>query len=113
MAAGKLQHRLAFSSREVTSDGYGNEEGSGWDARFTRWAEIVPLKGGENVLAARLTGVQPVLIRVRLDSDTEDIASDWRATDVNEGTIYALHSVADMEQKREMLTITAEAGVAV
>lgn len=112
MAAGKLTHRLAFASRELVDDGYGNQEGEFVDA-FTRWAEIIPLKGGENVLAARLTGVQPVVIRVLRDSETLDIAPDWRATDVNEGTIYALHSVADMEQKRQYLTITAEAGVAV
>lgn len=110
MAAGKLQHQLVFSSRELTSDGFGNEEG-GWDVRFTRWAEIIPLKGGEQVMAARLGGVQPVLIRVRLDSDTDDIAPDWRAVD-EKGVLYALHSVADMEQNRELLTITAEAGVA-
>lgn len=113
MAAGKLNHRLSFQARSLQSDGYGNEESSDFAEEFVRWAEIRPLKGGETVMAARLSGTQPVLIIVRRDSDTRTIEADWRAVDANEGTVYAITSPAtDMEQERSFLTMTATAGVA-
>lgn len=112
MAAGKLKHKLQFASRQSVTDDFGNEQG-GYANNFVRWAEVRPIKGSEQMLAQRLTGVQPVLILVRMDSETRDIQPDWRATDLNEGTVYALHSIADMEQKRKRLTMTATAGVAV
>lgn len=111
MGAGELKHRLRFEARESFDDGYGNTQ-SDFASRFTRWAAIKPLKGGETVMASRLQGTQPVLIVVRLDPNTKSIAPDWRAVDVKTGAVYALHSVADMEQKRLYLTLTATAGVA-
>lgn len=111
MTAGSLRHRLRFEAREIASDDYGNEQ-TAFAERFVRPAEIMPLKGGERVLAARLEGVQPVIIRVRKDSDTSTIQPEWRAVDERSGTVYALHSVADMEQRSAYLDIMAETGVA-
>lgn len=111
MPPGRMKHRLTFgASAEQASDDLGNTIGP-VDDQFTRWAEVIPLKGGESVLAARLKGTQPVIIKVWLDKDTTRITPDWQARD-SAGTIYALHSVADMEQRGQQLTIMAEAGVA-
>lgn len=112
MPAGRMTHRLRFEARALVSDGYGNEVGD-FAEEFTRWAEVLPLKGGEAVQAARLSGTQPVVIRVYRDNETLEIGADWRAIDVNDGTVYALTSPpTDMEQKRQMLSMTATIGVA-
>lgn len=113
MAAGKLTHRLSFQNRALVSDGYGNEEASTFTEMFVRWAQIQPSAGIETVNAARLQGQQPVDIIVYRDSETLDIAADWQAVDLNEGTIYALTSPPmDVWQNRKKLMMKARTGVA-
>lgn len=112
MTAGSLKHRLRFEARSLTSDGYGNVEGD-FATVFTRQAQIIPLKGGEAVMAARLTGTQPIIIRVRRDSQTRQIEADWRAVDERTEEVYALKSPpTDMEDRGAYLDILAESGVA-
>lgn len=113
MPAGRLTHRLSFQARAFESDGYGNEESNEFAEEFVRWAEIKPSLGIETVNAARLAGQQPVDIVVRKDSETVEIAADWRAVDLNEGTIYALTApTIDLKQDRKYLTMKAIVGVA-
>jgi head-tail adaptor len=111
MVAGELYHRIRFEKRTQVTNEYGDVE-EGFEAQFVRSAGIRPLKGGEAVMAARLGGVQPVLMRVRIDSQTQLIRPDWQAVDTRDGTIYAINSIADMEQRRQYYTIVAQAGVA-
>jgi head-tail adaptor len=108
--AGHLGERLAFQKRVATTDGYGNAEGA-WQTRFTVAARVQPLKGGEAVLSARLSGVQPVIIVVRMSSHTKQITAGWRAVDARTGTVYALTSpAADMEERRMYLTVAGTIG---
>lgn len=112
MGAGQLKARLQFQSPKAASDGYGNEE-EGWQEEQEVSAQIIPLKGGEQVLAQRLSGTQPVVIRVRSSSFTRGIGADWRAVDVHSDAIYQVKAPpADMDQKRQYLDILAEQGVA-
>lgn len=112
MSSGALRERLLFQSLHSVSDGYGNET-EGWDDEKAVWAEIKPLRGGEQVLAQRLSGVQPVVIRVRSSAFTRSIQPDWRAVNVNVGTVYQVKAPpADMDGKRTYLDILAEQGVA-
>lgn len=110
MTTGRMNHRISFQQRELVSDGAGNEEGE-FEEVFIRWAEIKPALGIETNAAARLVGEQPVDLIVYKDSDTSMIEADWRAVDVNEGTIYAITSPAiDLKQDRKYLTIRGVAG---
>lgn len=110
--AGSLKHKISWQRRPLISDGYGNNEGD-FEEEFIRWAEIRPSLGIETVNAARLAGQQPVDIIVRRDSDTRQIAPDWRAVGVNDGVVYAITSPAiDMRQDSMHLTIKAVVGVA-
>lgn len=110
--AGQLRDRLTFQKRATTDDGYGNTEGA-WTDQFTIAARVQPLKGGEEVLAGRLTGTQPVVISVRTETRTKRITAGWRAVDARTGTVYALTSPsADMEERGLFLTIMATSGVA-
>lgn len=113
MPAGQLRERLIFDKRPIqTDDGYGNVEGE-FVEQFECWARVRPLKGGEQVLSARLTGTQPVIITVRRSSQTALIKSDWRARDARTGTVYAITSPAsNMDEKKQYLDIMATTGAA-
>lgn len=106
------RHRVTFQRRRRTrDDGHGMTEGE-WCSIFSVAAGIRPLKGGEDVLAARLTGVQPVIITVGKDRRTEAVTSAWRAVD-EAGRVYAITAPpADMEGKGLFLDILASSGVA-
>lgn len=112
MSAGELREKLRFESPAPVDDGYGNET-AGWTAEFKVWAGLRNLKGGEDVMAERLEGRQPVVIRVRRSARTLDIRSDWRAVHVASGAVYQLKAPpADMTGARAYLDILAESGVA-
>lgn len=111
MAAGKLDHRFAFGERVVSSDGYGNEVTDFAD-RFTVWAGVTYLRGSEAVIAARLEGRQPVVIRVRQSTQTRQISTDWRASDARSGEVYNIRSIVPTDDQA-FFDITAERGVAV
>jgi hypothetical protein len=71
------------------------------------------LVGSETVIAARLQGRQPVIIKVRVNSEALAIETDWRARDVRTGAIYNIRTKANLDQKRKYYEMLAESGVAV
>lgn len=116
MAAGDLRYRVKFSQRDTVNDEYGNPS-TGWVDKFTVAANITPLQGGEAVQAARLAGRQPVTIRVRRSPDTAQVRTDWKATNVGDGTEYNIRTAVDPHQGTvehgKYVECLAEAGVAV
>jgi len=110
MEAGKLSNQLEFQERIVVSDGAGNERGD-FIGQFERSARIQPKFGGETVMAARLSGVQPAVITVRTSNDTKRITTDWRARDVRNGDIWNIRSITVTED-RAGIEMLAERGVA-
>lgn len=114
MPAEKLQHRLTFQRRADLVDDFGNSS-SDFVGQFTEPAELViPRAGSEAVVGARLTGQQPIIIRVRLNSRTSQIRADWRAVDArNPALVYALTAPpVDREQTRRWLELPATHGAA-
>lgn len=122
-SAGRLYERVAFDKRESADDGYGNTV-SDFTEQFQRRAAFTYLRGGEAVIAGRLEGRQPIVVRVRADSETRQITSDWRMRDARNGEwsdsgetvwtgpLYAVRSVAETED-RLWLDVMVESGVAV
>lgn len=121
--AGHLYERVAFDKREQTSDGHGNYE-DGFLEQFSCRAGFTFLRGGESVMAGRLQGRQPVVVRVRASSQTCQIEPDWRMRDLRKGKwqgpsgddywtgpIYAVRSVIPTED-RMFIDVTVESGVA-
>lgn len=114
MTAGKMRERLSFQMRQAVDDGYGNEQSGGFVEQFNCSAEVIPLKGGEGVMQSRLTGSQPVIIRIRSGAAAKLVTTGWRAVDArNAGRIYNITAVANMDQKNAYLDIMAVSGVAV
>jgi head-tail adaptor len=113
MTAGKMRERLEFQKREMVDDGFGNEVAGDFVTVFTDAAELIPLKGGEPVIAARLSGVQPFIVRVRSSTATRDVTTAWRAIDArNAPRIFNITSVANYDQKNAYLDMMATQGVA-
>lgn len=117
--AGDFRRRVRFSRPNQTTDEYGNVT-TGWDDLFSVSANISPRLGGETVMAARLTGRQPVIVRVRQTPDTRGVHTDWKVTDITagaDGTAYNIRTVADpymgTVEHGKFLDMLAEAGVAI
>ena len=110
MKAGTLRERVTFEKRnEPVDDGYGNVL-EAWGDSFTVAARIMPLKSGEEVIASRLAGRQPVLITVRRSIATLGLTTECRATDARTGTVYNIRTVTPTEDK-VAIDLLCEAGV--
>jgi len=121
--AGQLFERVAFDRRITEPDGYGNEQ-QRFVEQFQRRAGFTFLRGGETVVASRLEGRQPILVRVRRDSQTLAISPDWQMRDVRNGSwqgdgsadvwsgpFYAVRSISETSD-RQFLDVLVESGVA-
>ena len=116
MKSGDLTERVTISSRvEMNPDApndYGNTVAE-WVDQGTVWAGFTFLRGGENVMASRLSGKQPVVIRVRSSAFTRQITTDWRVTDARTGTAYAIRAVnPNPDKDRAAIDLLCESGVA-
>jgi head-tail adaptor len=121
-SAGDLFQHVAFDERANVGDGYGNRQ-AGFVQRLERRAGFTPLRGSETVIAARLEGRQPIVVRVRADPDTRKIEADWRMRDLRkgrwagdiekywDGPVYAVRSIIESDD-RQFLDIMVESGVA-
>lgn len=110
MIAGTLIEKVTFQSPVSVEDGYGGRE-DGWTDAFTARAGYTRLRGTETVMAARLEGRQPTVIKVRASADTRRVTTDWRVKDARSGEVFNIRSIIE-SQNRRYFDITAESGVA-
>lgn len=121
--AGQLFEKVAFDERANSSDGSGNAE-EDFVEQFECRAGFTFLRGGEAVIAGRLEGRQPIVVRVRASSNTRQIQPAWRMRNLRngewaggsgaeywDGPIYAVRSVVPTEN-RMFLDVMVESGVA-
>ena len=93
--AGELRERITFEQKGLDSDGERLGDWNSDDDAVTRAAKLLPLRGGEQVVASRLAGRQPYIITVRRDTATRAITTDWRAYDArNTSRRFAILSIA-------------------
>jgi SPP1 family predicted phage head-tail adaptor len=111
IAAGELRERVTFSRRAAVDDGHGNTVSGPWTDEFTVWARVRHLRGGEEVMASRLSGRQPVVLTVRRSPESEGVTTDWRATDAASGEVYNIRSVTP-DEERAYFDLLCERGVA-
>ncbi len=107
----RLRGSVHFQSREAVDDGAGNEVSGPWVTRFTVAASFKPMRGGEQVMAARLEGLQPYVVTVRESSATREATTDWRLVDArNAARIFAITAISDPDQMGAWLDILATEG---
>lgn len=111
MSAGKLRESLTFQRRSALDDGAGNTEGPFADL-FTTAARVRPLRGAEQILAAKLVGNMSYEIMVRSSSLTRSLTTDDRAIDARDASIvYNLRTISNDDEHDEYLVIIAQTGV--
>lgn len=109
-----LRERVAFDRPTLSPDGYGGRV-SGWSeapASHECRAELIYLRGGEAVEAARLAGRSVYKVRVRQCAQAREISADWRMRDLRRGAEYNVREV-DAITDRAWIFLVVESGVAV
>ena len=95
-SAGKLTERVTIARRiEINPDApndYGNTVAD-WADEGTVSAEYIHLRGGEAVMAGRLQGRHPQIVRVRASALTRQVETHWRVTDARTGTHFNVRDV--------------------
>jgi len=79
MRAGKLTKRASLSAPVQEPDPDGQIVTS-WQHKGTVWANVLPLRGSEAVMQARMASRSPVIVTLRASSLTRDITAEWRVT---------------------------------
>ena len=79
-----------------------------WQDRGTVWCNVLPLRGGESVMAARMQSRSPVIVTVRAASLTRRITSEWRLR--IDGREYDVKEDPRETQDRAWFEMLAEAG---
>lgn len=112
VSAGKRRQLLLFQQRADADDGYGNVK-AGWQDVFETSAELIPQKGGEPVIAARLAGIQPYIIRIPSCDAARQVTTAWRAIDKRDTSrVFNITTVSNNDQKNRMIDIMATQGEA-
>lgn len=116
--AGELRGLVIFERRAETSDGAGNEISGDWTEQFSERARIQPRLGGEEVVAARLTGVQPYIVTVRSSQRTRQVTTAWRIVDARAGVdaageprrILNIASLANVDERNAYIDFLVTEG---
>ncbi|MGA0615328.1 phage head closure protein [Paracoccus sp. KR1-242] len=75
--------------------------------RFSIWAKLVPMRGGEAVMQARLASKSPASVTVPRTRDTELVTSEWEV--VVDGRTYQLKEDPRESHNRAFLDMLVEA----
>jgi hypothetical protein len=103
VGGGNLRYSVGFYQRQAgpapsspPAPDYGDTEGSfPSSANFIVPGNIMPKLGGEDVLAARLTGKNLVNITIRQSAATVTVTTDWIAKNERSGEVYNIRSIID------------------
>lgn len=106
--AGQLRDKVTIERPERTPNGRGGEVVTWTAVASGASARISPTKGGEDVRAARLTGVNTYDVTVRFTTALSAIEADWRVTNDRTGDEYNVVWASNLEQRRRFLTITVK-----
>lgn len=109
--SGALDKVVAFQVRGEADDGYGNPVTGPYTTQFHEPCRLTPLKGSEPVLAQRLVGVQPYMLRVRSSSRTRRVGANWRAMNTRTGAFYNIKTIANVDERGaylDMLVVEGE-----
>lgn len=113
-SAGGLYFRVGFEVRTVENPDspadYGNTEAA-WVEQFACRAEFIHVRGGEDVMAARLAGRHVQVIRVRASTETLAVTTDWRAVDKRNADVFNIRDVTHTTDRR-WVDLLCEKGVA-
>ncbi len=99
MSRYKLKEKVRFEKPNAVSNGMGGST-SGFEEVFTTRAGYTRLRGTETVMAARLTGKQPTVIRIHSHAAALDMQSTWRAIDTRTNELFEIKSFIESDDGR-------------
>ncbi len=111
--SGALRGRVHLQQRTTEPDPWGGDDIPGDFATVgTVACEFVPLRGSETVIASRLQGIQPYVVRVRQSAVTRAVDETWQLVDArDEKRVFAIKAPpTDPDQKRAWLEFLVEQG---
>ncbi|MGX1196391.1 phage head completion protein [Parvibaculum sp. MBR-TMA-1.3b-4.2] len=109
--AGKKTARLAFDKRSEAADGYGNTKGD-WEEQFRRLGWLHPLKGGEEVMQARLAGNGRAIVTIDRDTQAKLIDPTWRLRHLDRETVWNIRDVLWPDDRPTEIDLLCESGIA-
>lgn len=110
--AGELRDRFTVQRDMAEPDWTGHPGDPDWQDQFTVWGKITFMRGGETVIAARLTAKQPAILTIRISDQALTILPSDRIVDARTGEMFNIR-----EQPRRcrddpgLLEMLIEAGV--
>ncbi|MDX8517968.1 phage head closure protein [Mesorhizobium dulcispinae] len=107
---GQLRESVTLQDFMTIDDGHGNEISDFFDVA-TVPARIQFLKGSEEVIAARLTGTQPIVITIRNGGPSAAVSTDWRVINDRTSETYNIRSIIRSE-RGDWIELLVESGVA-
>lgn len=102
--AGSLSERVHLQSVVESSDGYGGVI-SGWATQFTEPARLMPLRGGEGVMAGRLQGTQPYVCTVRSSARMRNVTTAWQVVNARTGATYNITAVTNPDERNQYVDL--------
>ena len=109
-----LNALVAFDAPTIVKDGSGGTV-NGWSSpgvAVMAWAGIKYLRGGETVIAARLSGRQPAVVKIYATPETSQITPAWRMRDTDRDVVYNIRTIIPSDDPL-YLELTVESGVPV
>ena len=110
--SGKFRERVTFQclvDQTGETDKYGNTLDA-WGSEVERWADVIERPGKESIEGGALAGVNTATVRVRGDSITKQIGTDWRI--YMRGVFWDIESAIQIDRKGAVLEFMAQKGTA-
>lgn len=104
IGAGQYRDRVTVVRLKKQSDGAGGTR-SVWEQKWSAFpAQILPMRGGEEVKGGRLASVSDFEITLRSDGASRQIVPTDRLVNARTGVIYEVKHIADLKgENRELL----------
>lgn len=106
-----LYEKFEFFRRGEIDDGYGNVRGD-WISTLVTKAQISFRGGSEEVLASRLSGVQPAFLSIRNSLSAREIDTSFMCQNVRTLEKFAIKACTVDPVNRQFLKITVTSGIA-
>lgn len=111
MSSGSLREKFTIRREVLTDDGYGGKKRT-WQDYLTCAASITYSRGGEAVMAARLTAQQPAILRIRTSALARGILPTDKAVNARTGEQFNIRELPrEARDSRGYLEMLVQAGV--
>jgi head-tail adaptor len=111
MAANRKREMVRFQRRTAVSDGLGNvNEGPLEPLCGPFHARLRPINGREEVLAQKLSGVQPFELVVNYCAATAGVQTADVAVNTRTGALYDITAIQNPDERKRELSMIVKAG---